>query len=80
MENIAHRHDELGRTALVFQKMAREVYAREKKLKDEVHQLNIQIDEAKRTQQVMAITETDYFQDLQRKVKQLRDTPTEEEG
>lgn len=80
VEQIAGRQDELGRTALVFQKMAKEVYAREQKLKQEVQQLNIQIDEQKRTQQVEAITESDYFQDLQRKVKQLRDTPTEEEG
>lgn len=80
VESIANRNDELGRTALVFQKMAREVYAREKKLKDEVHLLNIQIDEAKRTQQVKQIVETDYFQDLQRKVKQLRETQIEEEG
>ena len=80
VELIAHRQDELGRTALVFQKMAKEVYAREQKLMREVQRLNIEIDEQKRTQQVQAITETDYFQDLQRKVKQLRDTPTEEEG
>jgi methyl-accepting chemotaxis protein len=80
VERIANRYDELGRTATVFQKMAKEVYAREQKLKDEVLQLNIQIDEQKRTQQVQQITESDYFQDLQRKVKQLRDTPMEEEG
>jgi hypothetical protein len=80
VERIAYRQDELGRTALVFQKMAKEVYAREQKLKQEVQRLNIQIDEQKRAQQVSQITETDYFQDLQRKVKQLRETQVEGGG
>lgn len=78
VERLAHRQDELGRTASVFQRMAKEVYAREQKLKQEVQRLNIQIDEQKRAQQVQQITETDYFQDLQRKVKQLRESPSEE--
>ena len=76
VEHLAYRQDEVGHTASVFQKMAKEVYAREQKLKREVQRLNIQIDEQKRAQQVQQITETDYFQDLQRKVKQLRDAPT----
>lgn len=80
VERIAHRQDELGHTALVFQKMAKEVYAREQKLKQEVQRLNIQIDEQKRSQQVRQITETDYFQDLQKKVKQLRETQVDGEG
>jgi nitrate/nitrite-specific signal transduction histidine kinase len=78
VQAIAQRQDELGHTASVFQKMAREVYVREQKLKQEVQRLHIQIDEQKRTQQVKQITETDYFQDLQKKVKQLRDTTPEE--
>lgn len=79
VERLAYRQDELGHTALVFQKMAKEVYAREQKLKREVQRLNIQIDEQKRSQQVQQITETDYFQELQKKVKQLRDTQVGEE-
>lgn len=52
--------------------MAREVRAREQRLKQEVRQLRIEIDETRTARQVAEITETDYFQDLQRKADQLR--------
>jgi CheY-like chemotaxis protein len=75
LARVATRRDELGRLARVFQRMAREVYAREQRLKQEVQQLRIEIDEAKTARQVAEITETDYFQDLQRKADQLRIRP-----
>jgi CheY-like chemotaxis protein len=75
LTRVATRRDELGRLARVFQQMAREVYAREQRLKQEVQQLRIEIDEAKTARQVAEITETDYFQDLQRKADQLRIRP-----
>jgi hypothetical protein len=40
-----------------------------------VQQLRIEIDEARTARQVAEITETDYFQDLQRKADQLRIRP-----
>src|SRR5215207_9844565 len=69
---VAARRDELGRLARVFQQMAREVRAREQRLKQEVQQLRIEIDETRTARQVSEITETDYFQDLQRKADRLR--------
>jgi CheY-like chemotaxis protein len=72
IEQVAARSDELGQLARVFQRMAREVYAREQRLKQEVHRLRIEIDERRTARQVAEITETDYFQDLQRKVDTLR--------
>jgi hypothetical protein len=69
---VAARRDQLGRLARVFQQMAREVRAREQRLKQEVQQLRIEIDETRTARQVSEITETDYFQDLQRKADQLR--------
>ena len=75
LARVATRRDELGRLARVFQRMAREVYAREQRLKQEVQQLRIEIDEARTARQVAEITETDYFQDLQRKADQLRIQP-----
>jgi two-component system cell cycle response regulator len=72
LTQIAARHDELGQLARVFQRMAREVRAREWRLKQEVQQLRIEIDEVRTARQVAEITETDYFQDLQRKADQLR--------
>jgi CheY-like chemotaxis protein len=75
LARVATRRDELGRLARVFQQMAREVHAREQRLKQEVQQLRIEIDEAKTARQVAEITETDYFQDLQRKADHLRIRP-----
>lgn len=72
IEQVAARSDELGQLARVFQRMAREVYAREQRLKQEVHRLRIEIDEGRTARQVAEITETDYFQELQRKVDTLR--------
>ena len=72
IEQVAARSDELGQLARVFQRMAREVYAREQRLKQEVYRLRIEIDEARTARQVAEITETDYFQELQRKVDTLR--------
>jgi CheY-like chemotaxis protein len=72
IEGVAARSDALGQLARVFQRMAREVRAREQRLKHEVRQLRIEIDERRTARQVAEITETDYFQDLQRKVDTLR--------
>jgi CheY-like chemotaxis protein len=72
LTRVAARRDELGQLARVFQRMAREVHTRERRLKQEVQQLRIEIDEVRTARQVAEITETDYFQDLQRKVDQLR--------
>ena len=51
---------------------ALEVYMREERLRREIRTLHIEIDEAKRARQVAEITETDYFQSLQSRVRQLR--------
>jgi DNA-binding response OmpR family regulator len=72
IEGVAQRSDELGQLARVFGRMAREVHAREQRLKQEVRQLRIEIDETRTARQVAEITETDYFQDLQKQVDKLR--------
>jgi two-component system, cell cycle response regulator len=72
LDPVAQRGDALGQLARVFQRMAREVSARERALKQQVQQLRIEIDEAQAARQVAEITETDYFQGLQQKVDQLR--------
>ena len=55
--------------------MAVQVEAREKKLKQEVTQLRIEIDEAKRAKEVAEIADTDYFRDLQKKAREQRGKP-----
>jgi methyl-accepting chemotaxis protein len=70
---IAQRPDELGQLGRVFQRMAREVYAREQRLKQEVQQLRIEIDEVKKVRQVAEITDTEYFQHLQEHAAKMRE-------
>jgi two-component system cell cycle response regulator len=77
LDGVAARADALGQLARVFQRMAREVAERERRLKAEVQQLRIEIDEAKAERQVAEITETDYFRDLQQRAARLR---LDEEG
>jgi CRP-like cAMP-binding protein len=75
LDEVARRTDALGQLARVFQRMVREVYAREENLKRQVAELRIEIDEVKKAQQVAEITDTDYFQQLQQKANRLRNRP-----
>jgi hypothetical protein len=72
LEPVAARDDSLGQLARVFGRMAEEVRAREQRLRDEVQQLRIEIDEARAAKQVEEITETDYFRTLQTTADRLR--------
>lgn len=72
LTDVAKRPDELGQLARVFQRMAREVIAREEQLKQQIQVLRIEIDQSKKASQVSEITGTEYFQDLQKKAKALR--------
>jgi CheY-like chemotaxis protein len=73
LADVAARRDALGRLARVFQRMAREVYAREQRLKQQVRELRIELSEARQARQVAEITETDYFRQLQAEAQNLRD-------
>ena len=75
LDAVAERGDALGQLARVFQRMAREVFERERRLKAQVQQLRIEIDETKAARKVAEITETDYFRDLQEKASRLRLDP-----
>ena len=72
LDSVAGRDDALGKLARVFQNMARQVYAREQSLRQQVQELQIEIDEAKKERQVAEITETEYFRDLCAKAQRLR--------
>ena len=72
LAKVATRTDELGHAAQLFLKMAREVYEREKRLAEQVQQLRIEIDEAKRQREVSEIVDSDFFQDLQKKAGKIR--------
>ncbi|WP_081980654.1 response regulator [Neosynechococcus sphagnicola] len=79
LTDVAARSDALGQLARVFQRMAKEIYQREKRLKQQIQELRIEIDQSKKARQVAEITETDYFQQLQVKAKNLRNKSSKAE-
>jgi two-component system cell cycle response regulator len=72
LDPVAGREDALGQLARVFQKMARQVDAREQSLRQQVQDLRVEIDEVKKARQVAEITETEYFRELCAKAERLR--------
>jgi two-component system cell cycle response regulator len=72
LEHVAGRTDALGSLARMFQRMAREVRAREERLQQQVRDLQIEIDESKQARKVAEITESDYFRTLRNQAEDLR--------
>lgn len=72
LNGVAARGDALGQLARVFQRMAREVRAREERLRQRVQELSIVIDEGRQATQLAEITESEYFQRLHSQAKKLR--------
>jgi two-component system cell cycle response regulator len=69
---VAARDDALGQLARTFQRMALEVRAREDRLREEVRELRIEIDEHRQARKVAEITGTEYFKELRDRAKDLR--------
>ncbi len=65
--------DEVSCLSQMFGRMSQEVISREERLREQVEQLRIEIDESKKAKQVEEITGSDYFRDLQEKARQLRE-------
>ena len=74
LDEPARRGDALGRLARVFQKMAREVRAREERLQQQLTELRIEIDEARQATKVAEVTDTEYFKELRAQAADLRRT------
>ena len=72
LEPVARGSDELGQLARVFVQMAIEIQARQERLKIQVWELRIEIDQAKKARQVAEITETEYFQTLREHAAEMR--------
>ena len=85
LDKVEKRKDELGGLARVFTKMIAQMRNREQNLKDEVKdlktkvQLFIEIDLANKDNLVREITETEYFENLSRRVQYLREKKGQEE-
>jgi len=80
LDAVAARTDTLGQLARLFQRMAVEVAARERRLEAQVHQLTIAIDERKKAAQVQEITESDYFRELKVRALQFSGRRTARSG
>jgi two-component system cell cycle response regulator len=74
LDEPARRSDALGQLARVFQRMAREVRAREERLQQQVTELRIEIDVARQAAKVAEVTETEYFKELRAQAADLRRT------
>ncbi|MBA2702015.1 MAG: response regulator [Chloroflexi bacterium] len=72
LDPVAARDDALGTLARVFQQMAREVRAREDRLRREVAELRIEIDHGRQNRRVAEITESSYFRTLRGQADGLR--------
>ncbi len=76
---VEKRKDELGSLARVFSRMVEQVQSREESLKEEVRELQvkirlfIQVDQDRKDVQVREITETEYFENLRKRVQDLRE-------
>ena len=72
LDGVASRSDALGSLARMFQRMAREVQARENRLQEQVRELQIEIDDVRQAQKVAEITESEYFRQLRGQAAELR--------
>ncbi len=61
-------------SAVIYAKTVREAKEREERLRRQIEQLKIELDEAKMAKQVAEITESDYFQRLREQANALRET------
>jgi C4-dicarboxylate-specific signal transduction histidine kinase len=73
LTEASHSQDDIGQLVRVFLKMAETVRMRNQKLKMQVRELSIEIDETKRAGQVGEITENEHFKQLQRKIQKLKE-------
>lgn len=75
LSEVTARRDSLGNLARVFERMAGEVRAREQRLRQQVENLRIEIDQTRKAREVREITDTDFFRDLQGRAKAMRARP-----
>ncbi len=77
-ENDQRLLETIAPQAAIAIEKAQQIREREQKLQDQIKQLRIEIDQAKRERQVKEITETDYFQDLATRAANMRRRPKSE--
>lgn len=78
LSSVTQRQDELGQLGRIFQRMVNEVVARQQRLQRQIRELKIEIDEKRKAREVEEIVETDYFQSLQQKAREIRNRRQDE--
>ncbi len=73
LAQLADTQDDIAQLIRVFLEMAEEVRMRDQRLKMQVEELRIEIDETKRANHVAEITENEHFQQLQQKIQKIRE-------
>lgn len=63
---------EMATLARVFKKMADQVYLREKKLRETISKLRIEIDETRKKAELAEVVDSEYFKLLQKRVKEIK--------
>jgi hypothetical protein len=71
--------DDMYTLANVFKRMALQVYHREATLKETIYQLRIEINEARKSEEVAEVVESDYFKHIQRQSREIRGKKRSEE-
>lgn len=72
--------DEIETMQGVFKGMIDKIYARETTLRQQVHDLKIEIDQARRQKQVEEIVDSEFFQDLRIKAQKMREQTGRHKG
>lgn len=72
LDRAAKRTDEVGELARTFQRMGTELAERERRLRDQVAKLKVEVDRSKLAKSVEEITESDYFQRIKAQADEIR--------
>lgn len=72
LEALGQTKDDIGRLARVFSSMAIEVAERERKLREQVAALRVEIDEDRRKQTVSDLTDSEFFRELEARAREIR--------
>ena len=72
LERIGRSHDDVGRLARVFARMAEQVAQRERTLRAQVSALRVEIDQQRRAAAVEEVAGTEFFRELQGRAADMR--------
>ena len=72
LDAAAQRSDEVGELARTFQRMGTEIVERERRLREQVAKLSVQIDRTKVDEAVSDIAESEYFLRIKERAEELR--------